>query len=81
MRRVISLSLALLAFATLSSAVLAQDDGVTDEQKRLIKQRDEKLEKAFLKNGTWTTDYDAALKTAGKSDRLIFGYFTRSYAP
>ena len=77
MRRFVTGSLALLLLAIAATPVLAQDD----EQARLAKQRDEKLQKAFLKNGEWLTDYDAAMKKASESGRLMFGYFTRSYAP
>ncbi len=42
--------------------------------------RDKKLELPFLKKAAWTTDYDAALADAKKNGKLIFAYFTRSYA-
>lgn len=81
MTRQLSLGLALLATSLVPTFAHAQEDELSAEQQRLIKQRDEKLEKAFLKNGDWVTDYDAALKKASDTDRLVFGYFTRSYAP
>ena len=50
------------------------------DQAELIKKRDAKLAEPFLKNAEWVTDYDQALKTAAESKKLIFAYFTRSYA-
>ncbi|HYC77814.1 MAG TPA: hypothetical protein VEI02_09320 [Planctomycetota bacterium] len=49
-------------------------------QEELVKLRDEKLQKEFLKKADWTTDYDAAKARAMKEGKLIFAYFTRSYA-
>lgn len=47
-----------------------------------LKERFEaKLKKPFLSAAPWITDYDAAKKDALESGKLIFGYFTRSYAP
>ncbi|MHC4958398.1 MAG: hypothetical protein ACYTGN_08470 [Planctomycetota bacterium] len=40
-----------------------------------------KLAKPFAKNAEWITDYDAAKAKAVQSGKLIFAYFTRSYAP
>jgi hypothetical protein len=42
--------------------------------------RDAKLKKDFLKKVDWVTDYDKAREEAKKSGKMIFGYFTRSYA-
>ncbi|MHC4222477.1 MAG: hypothetical protein ACYSX0_02565 [Planctomycetota bacterium] len=42
---------------------------------------EKKLAKGFIKNAAWEQDYDAALKRSTESGRLIFAYFTRSYAP
>lgn len=46
----------------------------------LAKKRDEKLAAEWIKKGGWITDYDQALAEAKKSDKIIFAYFTRSYA-
>ncbi|MCA8941806.1 MAG: hypothetical protein KDB80_04535 [Planctomycetes bacterium] len=81
MNRYLHVGLVLLATSLVPSFVFAQESELDIEQQRLIKQRDEKLAKAFLKNGDWITDYDAAKKRATESGKLIFGYFTRSYAP
>ncbi|MHC4932162.1 MAG: hypothetical protein ACYTGV_08240 [Planctomycetota bacterium] len=40
-----------------------------------------KLAKGFIKNAAWVQDYDAALELSVESGKLIFAYFTRSYAP
>jgi hypothetical protein len=41
----------------------------------------EKLAKPFVKNAAWILDFDKAKAEAVQSGKLIFGYFTRSYAP
>ena len=41
----------------------------------------EKLAKDFVKNADWVTDFDAAKQKAKESGKIIFAYFTRSYAP
>ena len=40
-----------------------------------------KLESPFLKNAAWVHSYEHALKTAKAEGKLVFAYFTRSYAP
>lgn len=49
-------------------------------QEALIKQREEKLAKEVFKKAPWMFDYDKARETAKKEGKLIFTYFTRSYA-
>lgn len=39
-----------------------------------------KLQKGFIANGGWITDYDEARARAAKEKKFIFAYFTRSYA-
>ena len=41
---------------------------------------EEKLKESWLVDGGWITDYDTAREEAKKSGKLIFAYFTRSYA-
>ncbi len=41
----------------------------------------EKLEKKFISNAAWVKTLDEATAKATKEKKLIFGYFTRSYAP
>ena len=49
-----------------------------DEYRRL---RAETLAKEVFKKAPWLQDYDAARETAKKEGKLIFAYFTRSFAP
>lgn len=49
-------------------------------QEELIKKRDDKLAKPVFKLAPWNHDYDAVRDEAKKSGKLIFAYFTRSYA-
>ncbi len=49
----------------------------TENQQLLQK----KLTSPFLQNGKWTTSLEEAKKLAAEQDRVIFTYFTRSYAP
>jgi hypothetical protein len=39
-----------------------------------------KLEGEFLKKAPWVTEYPKALSAAKKGNKLIFAFFTRSYA-
>ena len=41
----------------------------------------EKLSKEFATKTAWVMDLDEATKAAKESNKLIFAYFTRSYAP
>lgn len=77
-----------LGLAT-SSPALAQEkaariqpapQGQQKSQDELIAERDKKLAKEFLKAGGWITDYDKAREEAKKSGKLLFSYFSRSYA-
>ena len=40
-----------------------------------------KLEKEFVSNIEWVTSLEKAQDAAAAQNKLIFGYFTRSYAP
>ena len=48
---------------------------------KLIQQRDAKLAEPWVGLGSWVTDFDEARATAVAEGKLIFAYFTRSYAP
>ncbi len=63
--------LTMLALAGFASAAQAQS---------LEEKRDEKLKAPFLSQAAWITDYAKAKEEAGKNGKLIFAYFTRSYA-
>ncbi|MFK5955914.1 MAG: hypothetical protein QM477_05655 [Planctomycetota bacterium] len=65
---------ALLGLA-LAAPAAAQD--TADLQAKL----DAKLAKSFVTYGNWILDYDQARQIAKDQGKLIFVYFTRSYAP
>jgi len=65
---------ALLALVAAASPALAQD------QEAMKQNLAKKLESEFLKAAPWITDFDKARDEAKKSGKLIFAYFTRSYA-
>ena len=58
-----------------TSAVSAQS------QEELQAKLDEKLALEFIDFGGWTTDYDEARATAKAEGKVLFVYFSRSYAP
>ncbi|HEX5137178.1 MAG TPA: hypothetical protein VFY93_09410 [Planctomycetota bacterium] len=41
----------------------------------------EKLKKPFAKNALWVLDFGEAKTLAAEKGKVIFGYFSRSYAP
>lgn len=49
-------------------------------QQELAELREAKLAKPVFRLAPWVTDYDAARAAAAKEGKLIFAYFTRSYA-
>jgi hypothetical protein len=72
---------------TLTGAAPAQDAKPAAPQSRqrpsqeeLAAKREDKLAKPFLKNANWFTDYDKAREEAQRTGKLIFVYFTRTYA-
>jgi len=72
LRRLVGVAAALLAVAASASAAEGQTD--------LEKKRDEKRAAPFLQKAPWITDYAQARAESQKSGKLIFAYFTRSYA-
>ena len=69
--------------AAIAIAVLVGAPGAfaqAPDQDQLKKSLDEKLAKPFMKNATWILDFDEAKAAAKKANKLIFAYFTRSYA-
>jgi len=50
-------------------------------EESLEQKRDKKLKSEYLKKAAWITDYDKARAEAEKSGKLIFAFFSRSYAP
>ena len=69
-----TMAVAVISLA-LASHVLAQKS-----QEQLARLRDEKMAQAVFQQADWTFDYDKARALAKSSDKLIFAYFTRSYA-
>ncbi|RMH04280.1 MAG: hypothetical protein D6702_03490 [Planctomycetota bacterium] len=65
---------AALALA-LAPAAAAQDTAALEQKYR------HKLEQPFVAYGGWLTDLDQAKRRAAAENKLIFVYFTRSYAP
>ena len=61
-------------------AALLPAQGTKKSQEELTKQRAEKLAKDVFKKAPWVADYDQAREQAKKENKLIFAYFTRSYA-
>ena len=55
----------------------AQGDRNADLQQRYEK----KLKKEFVGKVAWARSFDEARATAKKEGKLVFGYFSRSYAP
>ncbi len=74
-----------LGALSLSSVCPSQDRvgarSVAPSQESLIAKKEQKLAEAWLKNANWILDYDKAREIAKKEQKLIFTYFTRSYAP
>jgi hypothetical protein len=64
----------------LAAFVVASLGGVARAQDDMVKRRDDLLKEEWLKKADWITDYDKAREEAKKSGKMIFGYFTRSYA-
>ena len=65
-------ALAVLALTPLASA---------QSQAELEASYKEKLGHEFVEHGGWITDYDAARKEAETTGKVLFVYFSRSYAP
>lgn len=61
-----------LALAALGAAAFAQS-----LEERLA----EKMKKPFVSNVAWVTGYETALARAREEGKLVFAYFSRSYAP
>ncbi len=62
------------------AALLALAAGGAARAGDLEDKRDALLKEGWLKKADWITDYDKAREEAKKSGKMIFGYFTRSYA-
>ncbi|HBF23269.1 MAG TPA: hypothetical protein DDW23_05565 [Planctomycetes bacterium] len=67
--------LPLVAGLSLASTAPAQD---ADD---LIAKYEAEISEKWVSHGGWTLDLDEALARAKKENKLVFAYFTRSYAP
>lgn len=72
--KILTLSKALVALSLLAPAFQAAPQ---DLQAKF----EEKLAKKFVRFGGWETDYDAARQRAEAEGKVLFVYFSRSYAP
>jgi hypothetical protein len=61
----------------LAALLLAGSARAESFEERLEK----KLQAPFLKHAPWVLDYDEARKLAREKGRVVFAYFTRSFAP
>jgi tryptophan 2,3-dioxygenase len=68
----------LLAPAVIGLALAAP--AAAQDQEQMQKDFDDKMAKEFVSNAAWVTDYDEAQKMAEEQGKVIFVYFTRSYA-
>jgi type IV secretory pathway TraG/TraD family ATPase VirD4 len=68
----------LLAPAVIGLALAAP--AAAQDQEQMQKNFDDKMAKEFISNAAWVTDYDEAQKMAKEQGKVIFVYFTRSYA-
>ena len=73
-------SIKLLPLAALLGALLPAQNRPQATQEELTKLRTEKLAKPVFKKAAWLTDYDKARAQAKQANKLLFTYFTRSYA-
>ena len=78
MSRTLALSLAAVAVAAPLAAAAAPQDQTREQ---LVALFEEKLAKPFAAEGPWMVDYEAALTRAQAEGKLLFVYYTRSYAP
>jgi len=72
--------LKLLPLAALLGALLPAQNRSEPTQEELTKLRTEKLAKPVFTKAAWLTDYDKARAKAKQENKLLFTYFTRSYA-
>ena len=70
----------LLPIAALLGALLPAQGRPQPSQDDLKQKRTEKLAKPVFQKAPWVHDYDQAREQAKKEGKLIFAYFTRSYA-
>jgi len=69
-----------IATAALLASLLPAQNRPQPDQKKLEELRTEKLAKPVFQKAPWVFDYDKAREQAKKDGKVIFAYFTRSYA-
>ncbi len=74
------ISLKQMIAPALVSLALAAPAAAQYDQAEMQKNLEAKMAKDFISNAGWVTDYDEAQKMAKEQGKLIFVYFTRSYA-
>lgn len=62
------------------SAALLMCFGAPASAQSLEEKLEKKLAEGWINSPKWHTDYDEALAEAKKTNKVIFGYFTRSYS-
>ena len=65
---------------TLPAAKIVPASTQEPDEATLISRRDQKLASEFLKKADWILDYDRARSDSKKTGKVLFAYFTRSYA-
>ncbi len=77
-----ALILSSLCFAAFAPSLGAKSHSWFPQDQATYRKRLQKtLAKDFIKKGGWILDFDEARARAKKEGKLIFAYFTRSYAP
>ena len=66
---------------TLTAALALTPLLTAQSQDRLRNLYAEKLTHDFIEHGGWITDYDVARAKAKEEGKVLFVYFSRSYAP
>ena len=69
------------AFASATSLFLLLATAASAQDEDLKEKLAEKLQKPFASNAAWVLRFEDAKKLAGEKGKVIFAYFSRSYAP
>lgn len=76
--RIIPTSVSALALAlAMAATASAQQPSQAELQEKL----EAELKEPFLQNAPWVLDYAEAMQKAKAENKVIFAYFTRTYAP
>jgi len=69
-----------IAIAAMLVSLLPAQNRPQPDQAKLVELRTAKLAKPVFQKAPWVMDYDKAREQAKKEGKLLFAYFTRSYA-